>query len=128
MSLKPDDIRRIACVLNTVAECEERAHRPLLSTLHAIVEVPEQAKRDDSPPWRDHPDRLMQQVELAGIAKGLVLVGLRQLHELPHGWCVDWHIKCAPELKRSSTTQGTPELALRAELARLTDPNTPIYA
>ena len=120
MSLKPDDIRRIASVLQLVAESDERAHKPLLSTLHAIVEVPE---RSDFHGWKDWPDLLIREVEHVGHSKSLRFL---RLERGAHGWTVVWRrterawgkdLIGLAEL--ASTPQDSPELVLRAELARL---------
>jgi hypothetical protein len=119
MSLTPDDIRRIASVLTTVADCEERAHKPLLATLHAIVEVPE---RPEPFGWRDWPGLLLSDVERAGHPHSLRFL---RLERGPSGWTVVWRRTLVPYGKvvglddLASSPQDTPELVLRAELARL---------
>lgn len=123
MSLKPDDIRRIASVLNTVAECEERAHKPLIATLHAVVEVPEPTQPDLAPPWRDYPGALLYEVERTGNVHSLRFL---RLERGERGWTIVWRrivhpfgseVPGSPDL--ASTPQDSPELVLRAELARL---------
>jgi len=120
MSLNPDDIRRVASILTTVAECEERAHAPILTTLHAVVEVPGLAKLNTSPAWIDYPDRLIGAVMSAGSAHGLEFASLLNT---PVGWQIVWRSK-GSDLALASSPQERPEIVLRAELARLTDLNT----
>lgn len=120
MSLKPDDIRRVASILTTVAECEERAHRPILATLHAIVEVPQSP--EPGPTWHDAPNALFMEAAQRGRDCGLKFAELRCTDGW---WSVVWLRGDGTSL--ASTKQLTPDDVLRAEIARLSDPLTDAF-
>lgn len=123
MSLKPDDIRRVASMLTTAAEMEERAHAPAISALAAVAESAVPNRSEPYVPWMDFPDRLFFEVIDVGKRCGMHFA---RLERGAFGWTVVWCrldrpygdlVLTEPEI--ASTAQERPELVLRAELARL---------